>query len=102
MPNLLETIKKAAIEAVIASNPVSIKFGTVKSISPLNISIEQRLTLEESHLVLTSLVSDFDIELSKAQTTEKAHVHLGLKVGETVILLQVQGGQKYIVLDRVR
>lgn len=115
MPNMIETIKMAAVEAVKASNPAAILFGTVTSISPLKINIEQKLTLNESHLVLTSLVSDFEVGVTLNHVTEKTsdhshavigkktfQVHLRLQAGETVILLQVQGGQKYIVLDRVR
>lgn len=34
--------------------------------------------------------------------TKSFQVHLGLKAGEKVILLRVQGGQQFIVLDRVR
>lgn len=127
MPNLIEIIKQAAIEAVTASNPCAIVFGTVTSIDPLKINVEQRLTLDASHLILTSLVKDIEVDVTidysteehthnhtipngltsnethkhaiKGKTTMK--VHLGLKVGESVMLLRVQGGQKYIVLDRV-
>lgn len=133
MPNMLEIIKKSAMQAVMASNPTSILFGKVTSKTPLKINVEQRLTLEEQHLILTSLVSDFEVDMTVDHFTEEdaylntAHthpeassssfdsthkhaykgkktfeVHLGLEVDEKVILLQVQGGQKYIVLDRVR
>lgn len=123
MPNLIEIIKKAAVEAVAASSPCSILFGKVISTSPLQISIEQRLTLDESHLILTSLVRNFEIDMTVAHETENTsggsgdssfashnhaytgrktfQVHLGLTVGESVMLMMVQGGQKYIVLDRV-
>ena len=137
MPNIIEIIKQAAVEAVAASNPCSILFGQVISITPLKINVEQRLTLDESHLVLTSIVRDFEIEMTVDHFTEndaylntshshpfsgdgsvstasfdsthkhaykgkkKYLVHLGLKVGESVMLMQVQGGQKYIILDRV-
>lgn len=33
--------------------------------------------------------------------TKSFRVHLGLSVGEQVLLLRVDGGQKYIILDRV-
>lgn len=33
--------------------------------------------------------------------TKSFLVHKGLKIGEKVLLLRVQGGQQYIVLDRV-
>jgi hypothetical protein len=133
MPSMIEIIKTAAIEAVAASNPAAVLFGTVKSVDPLKIQVEQKLILEEAHLMLTSLVSDFDVDLTMDhETQEHTHTHtitdtysgggsasnethkhsivgdktvtvnLGLTVGETVIMLKVQGGQKYIVLDRVR
>lgn len=120
---MIEIIKKAAIEAVKASNPCAIMFGEVISTSPLKINVEQRLTLDETHLILTSLVRNFEVEMTVDHVTEnksggsgdsafashnhdvkgkkKFQVHLGLAVGESVMLLQVQGGQKYIVLDRV-
>lgn len=99
---MIETIKMAAVEAVKASNPAAILFGTVKSITPLRINVEQRLTLDEAHLILTSLVSDFEVEMTSNDVTNVYTVHLGLEIDDVVILLQVQGGQKYIILDRVR
>lgn len=128
MPNLIEIIKQAAVEAVKASNPCAIMFGKVISTSPLKINVEQRLTLDESHLILTSNVRDYktkisfdnpgiknivknytmddipgtDYKLSYQQPIQnEITVYNGLKMNESVILLQIQGGQKYIVLDRV-
>jgi len=102
VPNLLETIKEAAIEAVKASNPCAILFGKVISTTPLKLNVEQRLTLDESHLILTSLVKDFEVDMTVDGVRKPYQVHLGLAAGESVILMRVQGGQKYIVLDRVR
>lgn len=124
MPNLIEIIKIAAVDAVKASNPAAILFGTVTSASPLKINVEQKLTLDESHLVLSSLVSEFQVDITFNHTTENtsggtgdssfeshnhkvegkktATIHFGLKKDERVTLVKVQGGQKYIVLDRVR
>lgn len=128
VPNLIEIIKQAAVEAVAASNPCAIMFGTVTSINPLKINVEQRLTLDASHLILTSNVRDYktkisfnnpeiknivknysmddipgtDYKLSYQQPIQnEITVYNGLKMNESVILLRVQGGQKYIVLDRV-
>lgn len=132
MPNMVEIIKQAAVEAVKASNPCAIMFGKVISTTPLKINVEQRLTLDESHLILTSLVRDFEVDMTVDHFTEdddylntshshpdagtssfdSTHkhayagkktfqVHLGLVENESVLLMQVQGGQKYIVLDRV-
>jgi hypothetical protein len=121
---MVETIKKIATEAVGASNPVEIMFGKVTHTTPLRISVEQRLTLDEKHLILSSLVQDYQIDVTVDHYTENTiggsgeasfelhnHAvkgkktmtfHYGLRVGEIVILLRLQGGQKFIVLDRVR
>ena len=42
MPNMVELIKKAALDAVKESKPTSIVFGTVISIEPLKINVEQK------------------------------------------------------------
>lgn len=129
MPNNIaaksvEIVKRAALDAVNASNPSGIYFGTVISSSPLKISVEQKMILTEKQLVLTSLVQDFSVSMTVDHKTEEKgggsgsaayeshyhdykgtksfRIHLGLKSGEKVILLRVQGGQKYIVLDRIR
>lgn len=120
---LLVAIKKAAKEAVDASKPMNLIFGTVVGVSPLQVSIESRITLGASQLFLTSAVRERTVTMTVAHTTDSASggsgdtayashahgytgtkeftVHNGLAVGETVILLRMQGGQKFLVLDRV-
>ena len=119
-----ELIKKAALGAMGAEVPTGICYGTVTSEFPLKITLEQKLTLTYKQLVLSSLVRDFDVDMTVDHTTEEksggssdasfaphSHeykgkktfkVHLGLKKGEKVMLLRMQGGQKFIVLDRIR
>lgn len=137
---LLNTIKQAATEAVDAEKPAQICFGKVTNVSPLQILVDQKITLDAAFLVLTRNVTDFttmvtiqwksesslathshtvkgkdsnndDIDLISG-TTELTHIHdvegrkqiiihNKLKKDEEVILLRMQGGQKYIVLDRI-
>ena len=125
-PNeLVQLVKKAAVEAVNASSPMGFCFGTVTSSSPLKIQVDQKKTLTEAQLILTNNVRDFAVEMTtlpdfheteeesggsgdaafashkhKYQGRKKWKVHLALKSGEKVILLRCDGGQKYIVLDR--
>ena len=49
------------------------------------------MALGREHLILTSLVSYISDDIS-----------LNLRKNEKVMLLRVQGGQKFIVLDRLR
>lgn len=121
--DLLRIIKKAAVEAVNASKPTAIVYGKVISISPLKINVEQKMTLTAAQLVLTRNVTDYKVYMTVDHVTENksggsgdasfaSHnheykgkkeftVHNGLIVGDEVVMIQMQGGQKYIVIDRV-
>ena len=80
---LLKTVKMAAVEAVEASKPCAVVYGTVKSKVPLTINVDQKITLTSSFLVVTNTVKDI------------------LNVGDTVVMLRIQGGQQFLVLDKV-
>lgn len=103
MSRLDAAIKKVAIEAVLASKPVTLVIGKVTSINPLQITVEQRMPLDEDFLILTNNVKDHYVDIKASQTDEKKKrlMYYGLKQGEGVLLLKMQGGQKYIVLDRI-
>ena len=80
MPDLVKLVKRAAVDAVRAQRPVEVLFGTVVSPSPLRVSLDQKLTLSGSQLIRPKSL-------------------MGLRAGEKVLLLQMQGGQKFVVLD---
>lgn len=100
---LVRAIKRTSVDAVNASKPVEACFGKVVGVSPLRILVEQKLTLGEAQLVLCRNVCDFSVTVGSenAESVESVDVHNGLKVGEQVILLRQQGGQRYIVWDRI-
>lgn len=123
-PDLLSLLKQAAIEAVEAGKPVKVMFGVVQKINPLQIMVEQKLPLTEEFLILTEAVKDHEHEITLLDwQTENASggggdsayaahahqivgrkriiIHNALQVGEKVMLLAMQGGQKFIVVDRV-
>ena len=121
--DLLNIVKKAALEAVNASQPSDFCFGKVISTNPLKISVEQKMTLGVAQLVLTRNVTDFKTKVTLNWLTETTSggsgdssfashshalsgkkeitIHNALQVGDEVILLKKKGGQKYLVLDRV-
>lgn len=126
MPNVSlfnETIKKLALDAVDSKRPVNILFGTVTKINPLEIKLDSQKVLPQAFLVLCRNVTDHEIQMEVNHQVEKmsggakdpsftSHIHQykgvkpfkvlnALKVGEKVVLLSMQGGQKYLVLDRV-
>ena len=131
MSELLQIIKQAASEQNEASKPVAVVMGKVLAVSPIKIQIDQKLTLSESALILTKSVIDYSVNMTVNHATEShthAHsyiddsstrttetnthshsyngtkaftVHNKLNVGDSVVLLRVQGGQKFVVLDIV-
>ena len=116
MPDLVTLIKQAALDAVGNQKPTQEMLGTVESENPLTVRIEQKLLLGRNQLILTRTVSDYELEIETGIQTGSAgdpsHAHAiegkktvkilnGLKTGESVLLIRMQGGQKYIILDRV-
>lgn len=84
MNEWVNVIKNCALEAVDANKPTKIEFGVVESISPLKVLVGQKLALGEEFLVLTQTV-----------------ITNALAVGDKVLLLQMQGGQVYVVVDKL-
>lgn len=162
MGSLGEVIKKMAVGANEANAPTYVFFGTVTSINPLEIMVEQKLKLTKEFLVLTKNVKDYTVDVSVEWATENktlnanhthtlggdvsivstaqvnpnpdniavsinnevnnslnveqkdinlSHnhsivgrkqitIHNGLKLNDNVILLQQQGGNNFVVLDK--
>lgn len=82
MPNIIKSIKRAALDAVRASKPCEVTYGTVLTVSPLSVSVEQK------------------IKLSGAMLQSIDSYNADLAVGDTVVLLRVQGGQRFIILGK--
>lgn len=123
---LVNTLKRAAVEAVEAGKPVNVYFGEVVSASPLKINVEQKMILGEKQLILSRNVTDFKTKITAgniknyyytgdvnsgtapvspshvhAVGTIEITVHNGLAVGDEVILIRQQEGQRFIVVDRI-
>lgn len=123
MSSMVPLVKQAALEAMESAKPVQVVFGTVQTVSPLTIRIEQKLTLGEKNLILTRNVTDYTVEMTVDHFTEEsaggageaafaahAHPYLGrkpflvhnaLRPGERVLLLRMQQGRKFVVIDRL-
>lgn len=112
---LVKVMKQAGNEANQAACPVTVCFGKVMNISPLKVLVDQKMTLGAAQLVLTRNVTDYEIDVTindwlTEETQEHTHdlkgkkklkVHNSLVKGDEVVLLRQQGGQKYIIIDRV-
>lgn len=126
--DLVKVFKSIVKETVEAIDPSNWVYGEVVSETPLKIQIDQKIILEEIQLTLTRNVTEWteEIEINwetlknthnhpfsgDGSVLESSHNHklkgkyqvkhlTKLKLGEKVILIQQQGGQHYLVIDRV-
>lgn len=112
---LVKLLKRTALDAVAASKPSDMMFGKVISESPLKINVEQKMVLTAKQLVLSRNVTNYRTKISmysadgwitdQGQGINRSECYItiynGLVVGDKVILIRQQGGQKFVVLDRV-
>lgn len=101
MNAFLANVKRAAIEAVLAQKPFAFLHGTVTSVSPIKVRVDQKFELSASQLILTNAVRDHTVTVTDPEGKEQAFfIRLALQIGERVLLLRADGGQKFIILDR--
>ncbi|WP_068773460.1 DUF2577 domain-containing protein [Paenibacillus sp. FJAT-26967] len=79
--SLLNLIKEIGRDAVGSDDPVAVLYAAVTRVSPLEVSVDQRFRLAEDFLVVLDHVTD-------------------IRVGSSLVLLRVQGGQSFIVLGK--
>lgn len=109
-------MKQAAEDANKAGYPVNIMTGTVTKVKPLTVTVEQRFTITGAYLIVPEYLTDHEVSISFDGRTEPSgepqHRHgyggklvitvqNGLKAGDNIVLLRQQGGQKYLIVDRV-
>ncbi len=121
--DFLNLVKQATLSGVENSKPVSVIYGTVVSESPLRIKVDQKLILSMAQLKLSRNVTNYDVEMEVEHMTESSsggsgdssfashshgydgkkvfRVNNALRLGEIVSLIREQGGQKFLVIDRV-
>ena len=122
MSDVLRAIRKLVLDAVNAQKLTDIVYGTVESIAPLKVRIDQKLLLEQEQLKLTRTVMDYEVEMTVDHVTEncsggsgnasfeshnheykgrkKYLIHNGLIVGDNVTMIRVHGGQQYLIIDK--
>ncbi len=82
--DLLRVIKRAAMEAVKASMPTAVVYGKVTKTEPLTVQLDAKRVYDDDFLVLTKAASD-----------------ASLSVGDKVAMIREDGGQRFLILDKV-
>lgn len=125
--DMVKVLQRAAVEAVRASKPTEVTHGKVVSTEPMQIVVDQKITLGELQLdrgeTMEEYMAETELEIEEidlALTMEidgktvtakvkgsgkmigKMKARRSLDVGDEVILVRKQGGQNYIMYDKVR
>ncbi len=103
---MMDSIKKASIGAVGAGNPVIFLYGEVLSIEDFKIKIDQKKILDKDFFIIPESLTRYEVDLTHTHSQTgpalaKLVIREGLKPGDTVLLLRIQGGQQYVILDKV-
>lgn len=108
---MLDIIKQAAKEAVEAGSPVNILYGEITANDPLEVNVDQRFTLDADFLIVPESLTRYEVDLRHAHSytdgttgealPDKIVIRTGLLAGDKVVLVRIQGGQQYLILDKV-
>lgn len=129
VPEFCDLFRMATLQLMTTLQLSNVEFGNVTGVDPLEITLDQKTKLTANYLTLTNAVKDHSVDITISWNTEnnthrhangnngmptenathkhaisgrkRITVHNSLTLGERVILLRKQGGQEYVVLDRV-
>jgi len=106
--DLIKTIEK---DSRSREQGFAIMYGTVVSADPLQIKVDNRFYLDEESLILTTNVIEKKISLSHTHTYASGTTDAALEsditiiealsVSEKVMLLRIEDGQRFVILDRL-
>lgn len=109
MASMIETIKQASVNVMGASNPLDIQFGTIID-DELTIQIDQKRILPRNFFIVAEQMTPYIIDLSHNHTCFDSKtsnslgnlvIREGLKKGDSVILLRIEQGARFLILDKV-
>lgn len=114
MTDFVRIIRKIILDAVNAQKLSTVVYGTVESVAPLKVRIDQKLVLEQEHLILTRAVVDHEIDLIRGKRVSyglkgwefpevdkwRHKVLNRLEIDDKVIMIRAHGGQQYVIIDK--
>ena len=99
---MLNELKQITHNVLEGEKLADLKFGTVESLSPLTVRLNQWLLLSSGMLAVSYRLRRIEIPVTIDGKTGTAILDNRLKIGDTVALLRQSGGQKFYVLDKVK
>lgn len=122
MSEIVQLVKKIAIDAISSNKPVEFTIGVVESVEPIKIRVNQFLVLENDALIIPHymlpdnkyffnvneqkiILEDVETEEKKEykMTVENQELTLDFNINENdkILMLGLQGGQKFFLLCKI-
>jgi hypothetical protein len=118
--NLVQLIKKIAMDAVRAAKMCDYVTGVVTSEDPLKVKITNSFEIGEEFLVVPQSMTDHEVEVTIKKEygwktkdrsggagddivleNVKIMIRNSLKAGDEVLMMRKSGGQEFVVIDKV-
>ena len=118
--NLVQLIKKIAMDAVRAAKMCDYVTGVVTSEDPLKVKITNSFEIGEEFLVVPQSMTGHEVEVTIKKEygwktkdrsggagddivleNVKIMIHNSLKAGDEVLMMRKSGGQEFVVIDKV-
>ena len=101
MSELVELLKQVAVNAVATTYPTEIRYGKVVRTSPIEVKLSEKMILDSKFLIIGERFKEYSGWINVDGEAKRVTMHNSLGLGDTVTLLRVQGGQKFVIQDRV-
>ena len=104
--DFIRVIKKSSKDVMNTTYPATVMFGTVESVSPLMVFVEQRFHLTAEQLIVPKHLTDYEVEMEVIfddiiSENKKVRIKNALKTFDKVVLIRQHGGQKFFIADKV-
>lgn len=102
--SMIDAIKRISLDAVNASVPTDLRYGTVTKVNPIEIRVSSELILPQEVLMIPERMTDHYVVIDDDESKSGdrfVYVHGALNINDKVIMIREQGGQKFLVLDKI-
>ena len=97
----IENMRQISMQAVEAGKHCDVILGTIASVSPMRVQIDQKTSLTGAQLIVPQYLTDHTEKMSiPGLGSVSVLIENALKTGDQVILLQKRGAQQYLIVDR--
>ena len=101
---LITAIREIGKSAVPPEDMTDVVFGTVVSVTPMKIEIENKFILNAEQLILSPFCLQRSLAFTVYTTPKPVDMNValwqGLSVGDKVVMLRINSGQAFYVLHR--